>query len=60
MDDLGEIIPIVEDILSDTAYAEIKRLMTPEEYERFINDNKILPSSLAALKVFAETSRQKL
>jgi hypothetical protein len=28
--------------------------MKPEEYERFVKENKWLPSVLAALKVFAE------
>jgi hypothetical protein len=56
MDDIGEFIPVVGDILSDTAYAEIRRRMTPDEYEKFLNDNKWLPSTIAALKVFVEKS----
>jgi hypothetical protein len=54
MDDLGGAIPVVGDLLSDVAYAEVRRLMRPEEYERFVHENKWLPSALAALKVFAE------
>lgn len=54
MDDLADKIPIIGDIAADTAYAEIKRLMTPDEYEQFVRDNKWLPSSLAALKVFID------
>jgi hypothetical protein len=54
MDDIGEHIPLVGDILSDIAYAEIRRRMTSDEYERFLNDNKWLPSTIAALKVFIE------
>jgi len=56
MDDIGEFIPVVGGILSDTAYAEIRRRMTPDEYEKFLNDNKWLPSTIAALKVFVEKS----
>jgi len=54
MDDLADIIPFFGDIASDLAYAELKRLMKPEEYERFVKENKLLPSTLAALKVFQE------
>ncbi len=53
-DDLADLVPIAGDFVSDTSYAEIRRQMTPEEYEKFLNDNKALPSTLAALKVFAE------
>ena len=59
MDDLADIIPFAGDIGSDLAYAELKKQMTPDEYERFIENNKILPSSLAVLKTFAETGRFK-
>jgi hypothetical protein len=54
MDDLADVIPFAGDMASDLAYAELKRLMKPEEYERFVKENKWLPSVLAALKVFAE------
>jgi hypothetical protein len=54
MDDLADVIPFAGDVASDLAYAELKRLMKPEEYERFVKENKWLPSVLAALKVFAE------
>jgi acetoacetate decarboxylase len=55
MDDISDIVPVVGDVFSDIAYAEIKKKMTPEEYERFLEANKVLPSSLAAIKVFYET-----
>jgi len=54
MDDLADVIPFAGDVAADLAYAELKRLMKPEEYERFVKENKWLPSVLAALKVFAE------
>ena len=54
MDDIADIIPFAGDVASDVAYAEIKRLMTPDEYERFVRENKWLPSILAALKGVAE------
>lgn len=54
MDDLADIIPFAGDLASDMAYAELKRLMKPEEYEKFIHENKLLPSSIAVIKIFAE------
>jgi hypothetical protein len=54
MDDVSDLVPVLGDLFSDVAYAEIKKKMTPEEYEAFIEENKYLPSSLAAIKVFAE------
>jgi len=54
MDDVADIIPFVGDVAADLAYAELKRMMTPDEYERFVKENKWLPSSLAALKIFSE------
>lgn len=56
MDDIADIVPFVGDILSDIAYAEIKKKLTPDEYEQFIEENKWLPSTLAMLKVFSEKS----
>jgi len=54
MDDLGDIIPIVGDVASDLAYKELKKTLTPDEYERFTEENKWLPSTLAVIKVFSE------
>lgn len=54
MDDLADVVPFAGDFASDMAYAELKRLMSSEEYERFVKENKWLPSVLAALKVFVE------
>ncbi len=53
-DDLGDLVPVIGDLVSDTSYAEMRKKMTPEEYERFVEENKVLPSSLATLKVFME------
>jgi hypothetical protein len=54
MDDLSDLVPVLGDLFSDAAYAEIKEKMKPEEYRAFVEENKWLPSSLAALKVFTE------
>ncbi|MEM4976663.1 MAG: hypothetical protein QXT64_04995 [Desulfurococcaceae archaeon] len=56
MDDLADIVPFIGDVLSDVAYAELRNRLTPDEYEKFIEENKWLPSTLALLKVFAEKS----
>ncbi|MEM1871060.1 MAG: hypothetical protein QW517_08095 [Thermofilaceae archaeon] len=57
MDDLGEVIPFVGDVLSDVAYAELKSRLTKDEYDRFVEENKWLPSTLALLKVFMDMQR---
>ena len=54
MDDLAGVIPVVGDSLSDIACAELKKKLTPSEYEQFLQENKWLPSTLAVLKVFTE------
>lgn len=55
MDDLADLLPVIGDIAADVAYAELKRRLTPSEYEKFVKENKWLPSTLAVLKVFAES-----
>jgi hypothetical protein len=57
MDDLGGLVPVVGDVLSDVAYAELRKRMSPEEFEKFLEANKALPSSLAAIKVFHDLER---
>jgi len=57
MEDLADLVPVVGDVAEDLAYAELKRRLTPEELEAFTETNKNLPSTLAALKVFAEKTR---
>jgi len=54
MDDLADLVPVVGDPLADMAYAELQKRMTPDQYAKFKEDNKWLPSSFAALKVIAE------
>lgn len=54
LEDLSDLIPVVGDIIADLHYARIKELMTPAEYEDFVEENKTLPSSLAALKTFVK------
>ncbi|MEM2195206.1 MAG: hypothetical protein QW803_12160 [Candidatus Methanomethylicia archaeon] len=54
MDDLADIVPFIGDVLSDIAYAELKKKLTIDEYEQFLKDNKWLPSTIAVLKTFTE------
>jgi len=54
LEDLSDLIPVIGDTIADLHYAKIKELMSSEEYEEFVEQNKTLPSSLAALKVFAK------
>ena len=55
-DDISGLVPIAGDLISDTSYSRLKELMTPDEYERFVELNKGLPSLLAAARVFSEKS----
>ena len=57
MDDLGDIIPVIGDVLADTAYKELMSKLTPEEYKLFLENNKLLPSSIAVLKTFTDIKR---
>jgi len=54
MEDLADLVPVVGDVAEDLAYAELRKRLTPEEFEAFTEANKNLPSTLAALKVFTE------
>lgn len=54
MDDVADFVPVVGDVGADLAYAEIVKRMSPDQYNRFLQDNKWLPSSLAILKGIAE------
>ncbi|MBW2671896.1 MAG: hypothetical protein JRD89_00605 [Deltaproteobacteria bacterium] len=54
MDDIADIVPVVGDIFSDMAYKELVAKMSDEEYKAFLEENKLLPSSLAALKVIIQ------
>jgi len=38
---------ILEDILEDMHHAEIKKILTPEEYDRFAEYNKSFPTTVA-------------
>lgn len=53
-EDLAQIVGIVpfigafiEDALEDMHHVEIKKILTADEYDRFANYNKSLPTSLA-------------
>jgi hypothetical protein len=41
---------IAEDILEDLHHAEIKKILTSEEYDRFANYNKSFPTAIALIR----------
>lgn len=59
MDDIADIVPCVGDVGADLAFAELRKRLDPDEFSRFIENNKILPSSLAIIKTFAEKEKPK-
>jgi len=54
LEDLADLVPVAGDALADMHFAEIRRRLKPDEFERFLENNKLLPSSLAVLKTFRE------
>ncbi|MBW2673227.1 MAG: hypothetical protein JRD89_07410 [Deltaproteobacteria bacterium] len=54
LEDLADLVPVAGDALADMHFAEIRRRLRPDEFERFLEDNKALPSGLAVLKTFKE------
>lgn len=50
------IIPWVGDILADTIgdmhYAEIRKILTPEELDKFVEYDKMFPTTVALAKIF--------
>jgi len=58
LEDLSDFIPVIGDVIADLHYAKIKELMTPEEYEDFVEENKVFPSVVAALKVFSKMQKK--
>ena len=43
---------VVADIVEDLHGAEIRRTLTPEEYNRYLREDKVAPSGLAMLRTF--------
>lgn len=43
---------VLEDLLEDMHHAEILKTLTPEEYSKFTEYNKSLPSTIAMIRVF--------
>jgi len=43
---------IIEDALEDTHHAEIKKILTADEYSKFAEYNKSLPTTLALARTF--------
>jgi len=61
-EDLAQIVgvipfvgPFIEDALEDMHHVEIKKILTPDEYSRFAEYNKALPSSLALARTLCFT-----
>ena len=57
MDDVSDLVPVFGDFFSDTAFRELRERLSPEEFDQFIKENQLFPSSLAVLKVFAEKEK---
>lgn len=55
-------IPIIGDIISDAVEdmhgPELKKLLTPEEKEKFIHYDRTYPTLIALIRTFQETSHQ--
>ena len=59
MEDVSDLVPVVGDAAADLAYKELTDKLTPEEHREFREVNKLMPSSLAVLKIFAEREKSK-
>jgi len=59
-EDLAEVVgaipfagSFIEDSLQDMHFAEIKKILTPDEYSKFSEYNKAFPSAIALARIFA-------
>ena len=43
---------IAADILEDLHKAEIKKILTPDEYDRFLQYDKVMPTTVALARIF--------
>jgi hypothetical protein len=43
---------ILEDVLEDMHHAEIKKILTSDEYDRFAEYNKSFPTAVALIRTF--------
>lgn len=43
---------IVADVVEDVHGAELKKLMTAEEYEEYLKQDKVAPSTIAVIRTF--------
>jgi len=50
--DIGSFIPWIGDVISDLHFTEIRRLLTREELEMFLEEDKVAPTTVALLKTF--------
>lgn len=52
--DIGSFIPILGDVIEDIHGAELRRNLTSTEYEQYIVEDKVAPSTIALIRVFME------
>jgi len=52
--DIGSLIPWVGDILEDLHSTEIKKLLTPDEYARFLEETKFGPDTIALIRTWTK------
>lgn len=59
--DLSQVVAIVPlvgdtlaDVLEDVHMAEVKKLLSPEEFDRFLQETKVAPDTLALIRTYIE------
>ena len=52
--DLGSIIPLVGDVVEDLHLAEIKNILTSDEYAKYIKETKFGPCTIALIKMWTK------
>jgi len=45
---------IVADVLEDLHASEIKKVLSPSEFDTYMENNKVAPSAIAMLRTFSE------
>jgi len=52
--DIGSLIPLVGDAIEDLHTTEIKKLLTPDEFAKFLEETKVGPDTIALLKMWTK------
>ena len=52
--DISSVIPWVGDVLEDLHIVEIKKILTPEEFVRFLDETKVGPDTIALIRVWTK------